>query len=386
MPHCPYCGTKVKEDELYCINCGRQQPNDVYDRLGIKKQFNKLWYVPIFITIFLLFTSGIYYLFLQNKTAEAKELYEQGEKSALEGDYKEAKELFQDAFNHKQNMTEAKVSRDFMGNVQKLQAKLQDAQEQVENQEFQKALSFINEAEKLLKNFNGTIVTELINTIVSQRQSTKIEQLNYELQQSPTIDDLKILLWEADAIKNDEAKAITATIRNQIIDYSFSKASELLNKKQFSDASIMVDDGLKYAPESDKLQSLKTTIDKEKIAFETAQQQRIEQAISTAAEEQKLNENDAIELVSVKAESDEQGKLVVKGKVKSIATIPINSVQIEYSLATKNGEEFLTNEIYVYPDTLYPDETGKFEFTHFDIDKKEKDIDIKVNKIKWYTD
>ncbi|WP_099157906.1 zinc-ribbon domain-containing protein [Virgibacillus ndiopensis] len=386
MPHCPYCGTKIKEDELYCINCGNQLPNDIYDRLEVKKPFNKLWYVPIILTIFLIFSSGIYYLFLQNQTAEAKELYEKGEKSALKGDYKEAKQLFQDALDHKENLSEAAVSSNFMESVLKLQSKLKDANDQLENQEFQKALTLINESENLLKNFNGTVVTELINTIVTQRQATKIEQLKYELQKKPSIDDLKILLWEADAIKNDEAKEITASIRNQIIDYTFSKASDLLNKKQFSDASILVEDGLKYASDSDKLQSLKTTIDKEKIAFETALEQRIEQAINTAAEEQQLNENDAIELVSVKVESDEQGNLVVKGQVKSVATIPINSILIEYSLTTKEGKEFLSNEVYVYPDTLYPDETGKFEFTHFDIHEKEKNVDIKVNKIKWYTE
>lgn len=73
------------------------------------------------------------------------------------------------------------------------------------------------------------------------------------------------------------------------------------------------------------------------------------------------------------------------GKVKSGATIPVNSILVEYSLEA-NGEALLTNEVYVYPDTLYPDETGEFEFTHYDIDRKKKDISINVDRIKWYTD
>ncbi|PAV28787.1 zinc ribbon domain-containing protein [Virgibacillus profundi] len=386
MLHCPYCGTNIKEDESYCIKCGKQLPDDINNRLKNKKYINKLWYLPAILAAVLLISSGIYYLILENQTAEAKNLYEQGEKQVLAGDYEQARDLFADALEHKKNFNHASTSLDFMDKALNVQRTLTQSTELLKEQDYQQALSLINEAENDMTNFNGPAVNEIIDLIVSTRNTIKIEQLKDTLKQEPSIDDLKILLWEADSIKDNEAKKITATIRDQIIDYSYSKASEQLKNKQFNDALIFVEDGLKYAPNAEKLQSLKTTIDKEQVAFETAQQQRIEQAINTAAKEQEINEKDAIELVSVAIESDKQGKLVVIGEVKSVATIPINSILIEYSLLTESGTEILSNEVYVYPDKLYPEEKGDFEFTHFDIDEENKNLKIEVSKITWYTE
>ncbi|OZU90488.1 zinc ribbon domain-containing protein [Virgibacillus indicus] len=386
MLHCPYCGTIIKEDEKFCIKCGRQLPDDINERISKKKYKNKWWYVPAALVLLMITVTGSYFLVLENRTADAKSLYEQGEKYILNGDYEQARDSFAKALDNKSNFSNAATSLNFADKALSIEASLKEAGTFLEEKDYQQALSLIKDAESELKNFNGSAVNLIIEDISAKRDSIKIEQLLDTLEHKPNIDDLKILLWEAESIKNEEAENITSEIRNQIIDYSYSKASEQLKNKQFSDALIIVEDGLKYAPNAEKLQSLKTTIDKEQVAFETAQEQRIEQAITTAAEEQQLNETDAIELVSVNIENDQQGKLAVKGEVKSVATIPINSILIEYSLMTKNGTEVLSNEVYVYPDKLFPEESGNFEFTHFDLDEQGKNLDVEVNKITWYTE
>lgn len=385
MLHCPYCGMGVKEDEKYCMKCGKNLPKDMHSRFHEKKQFNKFWYLPILIFGLLLLFSGIYYVILQNQSTQAKELYQQGEQRILERDYEKARDLFADATDYKNNFNQAEISLHFMDSALKVEATLEDASELLADQDFQQALSLVNEAESNLDNFKGTAVNLLIDTINSKRNTIKTEQLKNVLEEDPSIDNLKILLWEADAIDNEEAEAIRSDIRDRIIDYTFSKASEQLNNTQFNDAQILVEDGLKYAPDSERLQSLQTTIDKEQTAFETAQQQRIEQAMNTAAKEQERNENDAIELVSATIETDDQENLIVKGEVESVATIPINSVLIEYSLLARNGDEIFSNEVYVNPDKLYPEESGQFEFTHFDIDEQSSNVDVEVRKITWYT-
>src|SRR5699024_11717390 len=81
-----------------------------------------------------------------------------------------------------------------------------------EQQEFQKALSLIKEAESSLVNFNGDAVTPLIDKLTEKRNIIKLEQLKYELKQEPDISKLKTLLWEGDAIHTDETEEITATI------------------------------------------------------------------------------------------------------------------------------------------------------------------------------
>ncbi|MFD2761997.1 zinc-ribbon domain-containing protein [Lentibacillus juripiscarius] len=385
MHHCPYCGTKVLDDEEYCLNCGKKLPADRQERLKTKKSFNNYWYIPIAIFALFLLVSGLYYIFLQNQSAKAAEMYQKAEAHAMEGNYTEAVDSLEQSISHDQSFQQAKDALEFAQKAASIKNDMEKATGLLEKKEFQNALSLINEAESSITNYNGEAVTQLIDKLTAKRGSIKLAQLEQKLSQDPGIDDLKVLLWEADAIQSDEADEMMTSIREQIVDYIFSKASEQLNNNQFSDALLLVEDGLKYAPDSEKLLSLKTTIDKEKTAFETAQRQRIEQAINSAEKEKKLNKNEAIELVSVSTERGDKAKLAVTGKVKSGATIPVNSILVEYSLEA-NGEALLTNEVYVYPDTLYPDETGEFEFTHYDIDRKKKDISINVDRIKWYTD
>ncbi|MFD1361523.1 zinc ribbon domain-containing protein [Lentibacillus salinarum] len=375
----------VRTQESYCIKCGKKMPEDVHERLENRKIVNKNWYFPMAVLGFILLLAGSYYIFLQHQTSEAQKLYQQAEESAVEHDYVKADEYLTSALDHDQSFSQADVALRFVQTAKDIEATMEEAAEHMEEQEFQDALSLINEAENNLSHYNGDAVTPLINTLTTKRSTIKLEQLKHKLDQDPDINELKTLLWDADAIQTDDAADITATIRSRIIDYTFSQASEQLNDNQFSDALLLVEDGLKYTPESEKLQSLKTTIEKEKTAFETAQRQRIEQAISTAEKERELNENDAIELVTADVERDDQGDIVIKGNVKSVATIPINSILVTYTLSI-NGEELLTNDVYVYPDTLYPGDDGEFEFTHFDIEQPREDISIEVDKIKWYTD
>ncbi|WP_330948450.1 zinc-ribbon domain-containing protein [Virgibacillus sp. MG-45] len=384
MLFCPYCGSTIKEDETYCVSCGSPLPEDINNRTKAKKRFNKKWLLPISASILLIFSISIFFFVLQAKTSQAKEYYEQGENRLSDGDFSKAKQLFDKALQQKANFSEAEVASIYIDKVFTVQSAIENAHSESERDNFQEALSLVNEAEKTLKNYSGTAVSSIVNELSKNRDAIKLAQIKSMLNNETDINKLKLIIWEVEAIRSPEAVKITTDIREQIIDYTFSMASEQLNKKQFRDAQLIVEDGIKYASASEKLQSLKTTIEKEKVAFETTQQQRIEQAMTTAEQERKLNEKDAIKLVSVKVESDDQNKLVVNGNVKSVATVPINSIKIDYSI-TKNGTPFITNEVYVFPDTLYPGDNGKFEFTHYDT-KSTENVKIKVDKITWYTD
>ncbi|TMN23420.1 zinc ribbon domain-containing protein [Lentibacillus cibarius] len=385
MHHCPYCGTKVLDNEIYCVECGEKLPGDMQERQKKKKSFNNYWYIPMSVLLLLVLASGLYYIFMQHQSTKAAKLYQKAETYAMEGNYTKANDTLQKSLNNAHNFQQAKDALHFTEKAKSIQKNMEQASDLLDKKKFQQALALINEAEDSLTNYNGEAVTKLIDKLTKNRNRLKLAQLKHKLNQDPNIDDLKVLLWEADEIQSDEADKIMTSIRNQIVDYTFSKASEQLNDHQFSDALLIVEDGLKYAPDSKKLHSLKTTIDKEKTAFETAQRQRMEQAINSAEQERKLNENDAIELVTVQAKRDKQGKVTVQGKVKSAATIPVNSILVEYSLLTDDKTR-VTNKVYVYPDTLYPDETGQFSFTHYEIDQKTDDLTINVDRIKWYTD
>lgn len=377
---CPYCGSSIHENELYCVSCGHSLPDDLSNREKKKRKFNKQWYIPLSLVILFSFSFFMYALLLENKTSQAKELYEQGEEYLLEKDETEAKKLFNQALDYKSHFTQASTAVNYIKQAEIVHSIIDDTSDELDKDNYQQALDLIDEAEKLMKNYNGAAVNELINTLTKHRNNIKISQLNDLLSNNPNIDELKILLWEADAIKTDEAEKITENISNQIVDYTFVMANKQLNNNQFKTAKAIVEDGLRYATESEKLQSLQKSIEKEKVAFETTIEERLEQALTA-----EYNEDDKIKLSHINIEENKQNQIVIEGEVESTAKVPITSVKVDYSLYGEDGVELINNEVFVFPETLKPNGLGRFEFTHYEMDKEIKDISVEVNKITWFT-
>ncbi|SDJ75921.1 zinc ribbon domain-containing protein [Sediminibacillus albus] len=383
MLHCPYCGSKTKEDELFCIQCGKKLPEDRYERIPQSKYNSRVWYLPAIAFTVSLIAIGFYYFHLEHQTDQAKEAFKEGEESALEGEFNEALVQFSNALSENANFPAAQENKEFMQVALRSKLDLKQAQDYASENKYQKSLEKINEAEDNLKIYNGEAVDLIISEVVAQRKEIQLSQLKEEMEEDPAIEKLKTLLWQAEGINSRESDTIAKAIRKQIISYIFSTANEQLAQKQFSNARDIVEEGLNYVPESDKLLSLQTTIEKEKTAFETEQQQRIEQAVTAAEKEKTQNENDAVEMLKAKLSQDDQENIVIIGRLKSIATVPINSISVEYSVLNGEGRELFSNEVYVYPDTLYPGEEGKFEFTHYDTKASTDSSSIKIEKIKW---
>ncbi|SET92959.1 hypothetical protein SAMN05421676_11145 [Salinibacillus kushneri] len=383
MAHCPFCGTEVKQEEEYCINCGKPLPNDLNERMSKNQGFNKWWFVPISGLFLAIIVFIGFYFFLSYQENQAVEAYEKAEKIAVEGNFQQAKNLFKEAKEHKSYFPAAVQNAQFMDIALSIQNQIQSANKLMDEKAYQQGLKITKQAEEDLQNYNGEVVDKLLEQLVKTRNEIKTAELKNKLSQDPAIDDLKLLLWQAESIQTDEAKSMAKEIRTRLVDFTYSTANESLKLKQFSDAMAIIEDGLRYAPENEKLQSLKTTIEKEKVAFETEQQKRIEQAISAAEQEHELNKNDAIEMVSIKSKKDEFGDLVVTGTLKSVATVPIYSVSVSYNLLNGDGEVVESNEVYVYPDTLYPDEEGHFEFTHYEV---KEELKAEVDQVKWFLD
>lgn len=386
MFHCPHCGSSIHEHEHFCVICGNKLPQDIEERVGKNRIFNKWWLMPIGVTVSVLFMLTIYFFISDAKLEHAKQHYTLGAEFVEEQQFNDALDEFEMALTYHPTFSNASIAFDFLKDADKMEKDLENIPQLLEQQQFKEALEQIDTYESDLSHLQGQAINYFINKLSNTRDIVELEKIKSDLAEQPSVEQLKILLWDAESIKNEEAIEVMEEIRSQIVDYAFSKASEQLNNNQFNDALLFVEDGLKYASESTKLQSLKTTIDKEKTAFETAQLERIEQAITIAEEEEEHNRNDAIKLDEVDLEVTEQGNVVIKGKVKSAATVPITSVFVEYELYYNGEDPFTTNRVFVFPDVLYPDEYGQFEFTHYDVDTNDKDILMNVNKLTWYID
>src|SRR5690625_534338 len=386
MFYCPYCGTQLQLDESYCLTCGKKMTQQIKNRIKHDRSFNRYWLIPI-ISLAICLTIIVTYYFVQNyRMAEAKSLYDIGEQYLSEEKYDAAITAFKDALTYKNNFTQAEIALQFSQKALQIKSEMDGIAVLLDNEQYDKALTLIDEKDKQLHNYQGDVVNELVSFLTKYRDIVNISQIKNTLQNDHTVDDLKVVLWEATAIKNDEAQSIAENIRQEIADYSFAEASEQLNKHHFNDALLIVTDGLKYAPYSDKLQNLQQTIEKEKVDIETDQKERIEQTINLTEEEQAFNKNDAVKVKEATLTKDDQDRLVVSGEIKSQATVPIQSVFVEYKIVTDDGSILETNRVFAFPERLYPKDVGTFEFTHYEIDGTRKDLSIDIEKITWYID
>mgnify|MGYP001393494249 FL=1 len=354
MKYCTQCGAKTEKNEHYCLICGAELPIDLEKRIPKKEGFNRWWLAPIITVLIVLIGGILMHFYLEHQEKQAVDSYQTGVEHAEEGHYGQALEAFKEAIELKDNYQSAEIAATFMEVVVDVESKLQSIDQLIEDGSYQEGFQLTREAEEQLTPYKGEVTQRLLDRIITKRDEVRVAEIDHQFSENPSIEELKILLWQINSISSEKPEELVQAMEDRLINDTFSRASEKLQDNQFSTAVSIVDEGLRYIPESERLKNLKSTIQKQKVAFETEQQQRIEQALSQYELEQDQNANNAVEVTHVEAKPDEYGDIVVKGEVKSVATVPIQSVTVNYSLYDEEDELLTENETFLYPETLYP--------------------------------
>ncbi|WP_440895159.1 zinc-ribbon domain-containing protein [Amphibacillus sp. Q70] len=377
MGYCPHCGSKVYPDEIFCVNCGENLPNNIADRLFTKKWHFKHFLIPLTLLVIMVGLSIVIYTASRLQINSAKAHYFNAEEALLLSDYELANEQVKKAIESYPAFSEARLLHQFTNfSVETL-----DSLSDIDTEQDQ--LQLILQAKNELTHYSGESAIQFQEQLMNKQTEIQLSMVKSKLEANPPIDDLPALLWEADSIQDPEAYDLVRSIRDQLITHSADQAYAYLDQNQFTLAQSMVENGLYYLPNDEKLTSLLSSIEKEKIAFEMAQEERLEQAFSQYEAEQEVNENDALDEVSIEFEIDSRGHLVVFGEITSVATIPIHAVLIHYTIFDADHSELESNEIFIYPETLYPGEIGQFDHIHFDDQIIEEADDVQITSITW---
>lgn len=377
---CSNCGNQFQIGDTYCESCGAKRLSSTI--VETPKRIERwLWLAPVLACLIVALSLGGYFYSEHMKTKAAIQAFHDGEDAALDGDYQEAKKRFQAALDHRSEFPAAENNIKMIEEAIQITERLHISTNHIEEKEFDKAAEQIQKAESTLRGYSGKLASDLDEAIVSSKNTLNISVLRQDMVGKSTLDELEPLLTKADSITTPEAEEISDEIRTRIAEIAYVQANDFLTDNQFSAALASVKKGLYHEPKSKKLLSLKTTIHNEKVAFEKAEQKRIEQAIVAAAEEKEHNLNDALKLMSIEAKLNHLGDIVVTGSVKSQATVPVSSVRISYTLLDGEGKVFDENEVFIYPDILYPDESGTFEYTHHLVNEE---LEVKFNEVNWY--
>ena len=380
MGYCPKCGASVYADEFFCVTCGNKLPNNMSERLVIKRWRFTHFLLPILLITIIIGLSAIFYTIYRIKINDATEAYYEAEEALLLSDYELANQYINNAIEIYPSFKQAKQLKQF---TQFSVDTLNSLSDLSSNQD---KLQMILHAKSELTNYQGEAVDHFRQQLLTKQKTIQIEMINNRLAENPEFEDLPLLLWEADSIQDPEAYQLVSQIKEQLITHITNQAYSYLDQNQFSVAQQVVENGLYYVPNDLKLSSLLNSIIRDQESFIAAQEARLEQAFYQYEVEQEINENDAIDNLVIEFNINNDEQLVVSGQMTSVATVPIHAILLNYTLFNKDNEELESYEIYVYPETLYPGETGQFDHTHLDTEVVEETADVQVNSVTWLLD
>jgi tetratricopeptide (TPR) repeat protein len=384
--YCKQCGAQIETQGKFCSSCGHEiQAGDAKAPSTKKKQTGGkwIWALPVATLLLVATGLGVYYAYELKTNRDVEAWREKGETLALAGKFQDAKMYMDSALKRRPNHETVQADNTLIEEGIRIQNELLKAQTLVKEQKYPDALKVVEGTEGSLKDKKGPLYDVLQKQVQGQKTAVTVAQIKQEMNDKKTIEELAPLLTKIGAYDVPEAKDAAKEIRNKIADIAYQKANELLPKKQFNTALALVEQGLSYDASNSKLLSFKETITKQRADFENAEQQRLAQAMASAAKEKEQNQKHSVEVVKIEGHVTEYGDFAVTGEVKNVGTKKIRMVQVFYNVYDEKDQKIDSVDTYVYPNYLEPGQSGKFESTGYGIYKGKR---VEVTDTTWYLD
>ncbi|RIX60438.1 zinc ribbon domain-containing protein [Paenibacillus nanensis] len=304
--------------------------------------------------------------------------------AALGGDFEQALELLSDASEARPEY--AALSADM--NIIQHAMQVRRLTEQVE---VSLSTGMILDAEKgineLKSEFNGhkePIYDKLKLRMDELNMNLTLQKLTSELETLTTVKEHGEMLNVVNGLIGEEAEALREQIKSAIVSMTEADVDALLAKKNYSGAEQKVNEGLAWLKDDASLIKLRERIQSERSQYEQQEQQRIEQAMQRAAEEDLINQTAAVEVVSTDQTLDEFGDLTVVGVLRNAATRPIYSVTVDFTVQSQDGEVLGKGTANATPNYIEPGEQMTFTATIYGI--YDEECEIVVDNATWYLD
>lgn len=382
---CPHCGAKVQDSAQEETAAGTTTASRLDKPEKPRKQSAPGRILPVLIPIisFLLIAAGLafYYVQEQNTNKEVLQLKKDAETAALKQKYKQAKELLEEALDKRPNYETLTTDLKAVEQAIQYNESFAVVSEHIKKSQFDAADKELTHLKNQLNEEHSPIFEPLQKQIKEKEVNITVGKIKTELNDLTNVDELGGKLSILASLPEQEASAVRTEIINKIVQISMDQAGQQLKEKQFSKAISTVDKGLQYAVNDEKLTALKGRIEQDQNAFEKAEQERIEQAMESAAQEDLKNKTAAAEVLDLLAEVNEYGDLYVSGSINNKATANIYSVTVYYSIYDENKSFIESGDTVVYPYLLEPGESGTFDNIHYGL---HENVSVEIDNITWY--
>lgn len=397
--YCQQCGAKIIVDAQFCPQCGAKVRDTAQEEIAAgttslsrlnkvekaQKQSKLGQIIPLLVPIisFILVTAWLLFSYTQEQTInkEALKLKEDAEQAALQQKYKEAKQLLEQAIELRPDYETLTINLQAVEQAIEYKEKLEKVSEFIKKTQFDAADKELANLKHELYDKESPIFKPIQEQIKEKEVNITVGKIKTNLNDITTVDELSKQLSLLSSLPEKEARAVRAEIINKIVQITMNQAEQLLKDKQFSTAISIVEKGLQYAVNNEKLTALKQRIQQDKQAFEKAEQERIERAMESAAQEELKNKTAAAEVTELTAKVNEYGDLYISGTIQNKATMNIYSVTVYYQIFDENGRFIGEGDTVVYPYLIEPGGTGTFENVHYGVHENVKVI---IDNITWY--
>lgn len=405
---CHHCGEKLPQESQFCTSCGTrmtkksnltsEQVKPVatdaakYTKINTKetkqqpKNSASLWLaiLPPFLSLILI-GGGVaaYYFYEQNQNERVLSLQAAAEEAAITGDYSRAKN---DLYKAQEIRPDYAVLTHDLQEIKRMETYKKDLDaigEQIKGQKYTEAEESLNTLKQQAQGETGPLFSPLNQLIDDKEVIITVGKVKQELDQLTTVSALADKLNVISSLPAEEAEGVKKQILNKIVQISSDNATIKLESKQFSDALATINEGLEHATDDKTLLSFKDKIEQEQLAFENAEQERLEQAMEAAAKEELKNQTAAVEVTAFETYIDEYGDLYLYGDITNVATTEISSVTIYYTVYDTDGYYLDDSYTTVYPYYLSPGEMGSFEDYMYYV---YEDVTVEIDDITWYVE
>ncbi|MEH7123055.1 FxLYD domain-containing protein [Bacillus sp. JJ1773] len=407
--YCHQCGEKLMEGSRFCSGCGSEVQARVEDEIKVEleepetqtqneeevltrsenlQQPNRhpmIKLIPIIAPILsiVLVGSGLAFFYFQELeiNREVLKLKESAEELAIKNDFDKALKQLVKAQLKRPDYIALHDSKEVIEKALGYEQELSKISEKMGHTQYEAASKELARLKEQVNGEKAPLFEHFHQKIEESQTKITIGTIKKEINELATVNDLGGKLSVLATLPENEARVVKQEILKKIVKISSDQAENELANKQFSSAFTTIDKGLQFAVNDEKLLGLKNRVEQDKLAFEQAEQQRIEKAMEAAAKEDLQNRTAAVSVSDFSAETDEYGDLYIIGNVKNVATTSISSITIYYTIYNENGGFLSSGYTSVYPYYLEPGELGYFDNIYYGVGQN---VNVEIDNITWY--
>ena len=391
--YCSYCGrlldgADTQEEE---VSAGLEQAASlglgqaVRHREAEKRKTSRwVWAAPVLSAVIVAASLAVYYSHEAGINAKIVTLHKQAQAAALEGKYAEASDKLEEALRLRPHFAALQADEAIVAMAAKLEHTVQAASKQLDEREIVEAEKGLDSVVDNLNNREEALFVHVRGQLEEQQERLTSLRLVEGLGELNTISDLAYALSTISGLAGAEAEAARNGLVGKIVAITDESARALLQKKKFNNAITIVNKGLEYANDNERLKELLDEIVKAKEQYEHNEQLRLEQALQKAAAEDLKNQTAAVEVVKLESRLGEEDVLLIQGELKNAATRPIYSVTVEFTVYNAAGEALGSSKAEATPEYV---ESGEHMYIYGELpDIHEEQTTVKIDNVTWYLD